>query len=258
MEKLKELIKKLFGTTEGMDQLEALVEELMDTSAEERAAQYKKENAKLREQRRNLRAEIDELQAGGDAGNGRKGPDFVKLRELEEKVESLEAENQTLKHGLEKEQKAKETTLNQLTSERDTAKTKLNEYVLNAELAKLANEHKVFPELLDTFTNELMRAGAKLESGDDAKDTKVMVGEKPITDFVKEFIGTAKGKYFIPHGGRVVNGVVIDSGGGGGGNDEEHFDPTSKNFSLSKQAELMRTNRTRYDELAAKYHKQKK
>ena len=80
---------------------------------------------------------------------------------------------------------------------------------------------------------------------------KAMVGDKKVTDFVKEWAVSEVGKHFVVSGN---SGGGANGGGGDGMNSEaKYFDKKSPDYNLTEQARLAKTNIELYNRLKRQY-----
>jgi len=80
---------------------------------------------------------------------------------------------------------------------------------------------------------------------------KAMVGDKKVTDFVKEWAASEVGKHFVVSGN---SGGGANGGGGDGMNSEaKYFDKKSPDYNLTEQARLAKTNIELYNRLKRQY-----
>lgn len=251
MEKLRELLEKFKAGEASAEDIESAVEERVGQATEK----LKGENYKLREERRELRGQLDG--AGDDDGKRKSGGVSSKAYyELEDKFEQLQGELDATKRELEKTQKARSRDVEQLSAERDNAAQQLDNYVIDQELGKAGQKLGIYPQLLDTFSSDVRRAGAQLERTDEG-GVAVKVGDKPLEEFVEEWKGSEKAKFFIPASGSTHGAPSRNGGGSGGGGEEgeEFFDRESGKFNITEQAKIAREDPDRYKRLKEKHTK---
>lgn len=143
--------------------------------------------------------------------------------------------------------KAKEEHALEIKKLQDDKASVEQKYVSNKKTGELARELagiKVIPELLDVAITSLVDK-VSLD-----KEEKVIAGDKPVADFVKDWAQTPVGKHFIMNG---------NSGGGGEGGDDstnsnaKFFDKKHPEFSLTEQAKLANRNEAEYTALKKQY-----
>lgn len=133
-------------------------------------------------------------------------------------VAKLEEENDRLKGELTKAQKdakdaakAAETATKQLETESGFTTKLLTENALNTALAEAGVKE---PAMLKAV-KAMMVGTAQVVT--DGNDRVVKIGEKPLTDYIKEWAGTDEAKHFISAGNNNGGGAPGGKGASGGG-----------------------------------------
>lgn len=154
-----------------------------------------------------------------------------------DELENVKSENAKLNQVLglkNKEVEKLSTTLNELDTNLKTTKL---ENTLNEELSKLG---------LKPTSLRLVKAALKAEAKVD--DNGVLIGDKALNEYLSEWIKTEEGLDSIMPSGNAGSGA---SGGNNnsGVSEAKYFDRNSKEFNLTKQAEVYNVNPTLYNQL---------
>ena len=108
---------------------------------------------------------------------------------------------------------------------------------------KALSHAKVDPVMLELASQHIGGQSTLTKEG-------VFVGDKPIKEYLKDWLVTETGKRFL---------LVQHEGGGAGGSDnsgipeEDYYDRSSKNFNRTKQAHLARTSPELHAKLSKKH-----
>lgn len=164
--------------------------------------------------------------------------DKLKKQQMEEEGE--------YKKLYETQKDAHQKEIKKYQSEIDTLKSSANGLTKELGVSNALSNITLIPELADVARKTIMS-----EAGVD-KDGNVVVGDKAVSEYVKEWAETPVGKHFI---------MNDNSGGGGpgGGDDtkfvteEKYFDPKSKEFNRTEQAKFTKANPEKAQEFRAKY-----
>lgn len=163
--------------------------------------------------------------------------------ELEDlKQKKLEADGEYKKmYEAQKESHAKEVA--KFKAENAELKTSLVDVKKVNALSNALADSNAIPELIPVAVTTL-----KDKVAVDDNDN-LLVGDKPVADFVKEWAASPVGKHFVKSG---------NSGGGaeGGAQDKtdaaaKFFDKSSKDYNLTEQAKINRVDPARYERLKA-------
>jgi len=173
--------------------------------------------------------------------------DSKTLKALQKKQD--EAENNYKKlYGQQTDQHKTDT--DKLTSERDTARKEVKTLKKTTKLQTALVEHHVDPVMMQAAEGMLLPEISLTDEGE------AMVGDKKVTEFIKSWAETDVGKRFVTDG---------NSGGGAGGdggrhpaNEAKYFDKASKEYNLTKQAAINKTNPALYQKLAKAAKSQQK
>lgn len=195
---------------------------------------------------------LNEIKTLRKKGDGLSEAELEALREKAKIADDLEKKQLEEKGEYEKllskvrDQHTKE--VEKLTAQLQGRDTTIHDLLVTGGLTSALSESNVNPALL--------KAAMKLLADDvqiveiDGKQV-ARVGDKTVTDFVKDWAASDVGKNFVLNGNSGGGG----SGGGGGGVDknEKYFDPNNAEYSLTKQAEVYKTDQKAYDSLSAKF-----
>jgi len=155
-----------------------------------------------------------------------------------DEVDNLKAENAKLNQTLglkSKEVEKLSTTLNELDTNLKTTKL---ENTLNEELSKLG-----LNPILSRYVKNDFKALSKIN-----EDGSISIADKPLKEYVSEWLNTDEGKAVSLPSGNV--GTSASGGSNNSGVSEaKYFDRNSKEFNLTKQAEVYHTNPTLYNQL---------
>ena len=136
-----------------------------------------------------------------DLRKGKGDPD--KLEKLERQLE----ENQTQLDTLKREKTTLETKLTKATETGAAAAKRADSLEVSTAMAKAMTENKIAPQFHEAV--QAMFAG-KASVKEVNGEYQVLVGDKPLSDTLKEFAGSDNGKHFV---------AAANNGGGGSGGD---------------------------------------
>jgi hypothetical protein len=170
--------------------------------------------------------------------------DSKAFAEFQKKSAEEKGEYKTLYEQLKSATDTEATTLKTKVSELESQITSMKK---TSAISKALSEKQVDPLLLDLAVNSVV--------GDAAIDDKgnVLVKGKPLKDFTESWANSEIGKRFIISGNSGGNGTGGD--GGGGDTFAKYFDPKSEHYSVTKQAELAKTNVAEYNRLSTQFKK---
>ena len=228
MDRLKELLKKLLGD-QYTDEVEQQVDEAVQEHVEDRVEE---ETEGLKRKRDQLLKQNKKLKEGSDNAG--------ELDELQERIDTLEGENQKLKRDykrLETTASKKEKELSeQLSSEQSAVSQMVVDRGLDQELRKAG-----VPDGLINGAKALLRGGVQVVSEGDER--KAMAGEKDLPSFVSEWAQSDEGKNYIK--------AAPNSGGGAGtaGSGTGGSAKSWKEMNLKERTELAKADPDRAREL---------
>lgn len=151
-------------------------------------------------------------------------------------------ENETLKASYDKLQKQYKIDTEKLSSELNSKNSHLNKVILEDGLSKTLLENGISKEYLKPAL-AMLKSEAKISD-----NFEVLIGDKPMNDFMKSWVTEGDGKLFVMKQPDVGGGAK--GGSTNGTNDvKKYFDSNSPEFSLTKQAEIFKTNPELYKQL---------
>lgn len=180
-----------------------------------------------------------------------------------EEVNKLKTENKALKEKKEGEETDVQKQLRVMKEQMEEERKK------NAKTIEFLDNHNKTLLVDDEITKSLLAAKVKDSLMNAARliikaDVSIVeeegkrvarIGDKTVAEHVAAWAETDEGKNFI---------LAPKNGGGGGGQGsgdgnpdliESYFDPKSKNYNVTQQVLLKKTNEVKYNELKAKYRK---
>jgi alanyl-tRNA synthetase len=120
---------------------------------------------------------------------------------------ALQTENEELKGKLAKVEKESKTQIEKLSSQLQEKDGAVSKYLVDSNLSDALAKVGVLPHFMDAAKSLLKsQATIKAENG----EYQALIGDKPITDAIKEWASSETGKYFVK--------APDNSGGGGQGN----------------------------------------
>lgn len=185
---------------------------------------------------------LKELKDARKASSQFEGLDLAALKtaadELSKlKADKLEADGE-YKKMYEQQKSDHSTMLEKLSGANKELTNKLIDTTKANALTNALVGNNVIPELVDVAMRTLKD---QVAVGDDGIP---VVGDKAVSDFVKDWAASPVGKHFVKSG---------NSGGGGNGNDggsvdsnAKYFDKKSPDYNLTKQAQLATADPTAY------------
>lgn len=126
-------------------------------------------------------------------------------------------------------------------------RSKFEAMVVDGGLSDALDKANVSPALKKAAL-ALLKAEHSVDLSDDGKAT---VNGKALADFVGEWAKSDTGKAFVLNGGSGGGAGGSGGGNGGGGGEANPWDPKSRN--LTRQGELLRTDRAKAVQMAAQH-----
>jgi len=171
--------------------------------------------------------------------------DSETLAELLKKGDEEKGEYKKLYEGL---QTTYQTETTALKGEVEKVKGEMSTLTKRNELAKALGNKKVDPLMLDMAISAILPKTAIDDKG------VVMIDGKTPEAFTTDWVGTDLGKRFVISGNS-GGGADGDGDAGGSGGFAKFFDPKSKQYSITEQAKIAKTNLPEYTRLKAIYKK---
>jgi hypothetical protein len=200
-----------------------------------------------------LQSEIEELKIGNEALVAKNKEVLAEKRKLQAKYQEVDVdsyhklleENESLKATLEKTQKQYKQDTEKLSNELSSKDTYLTKTILEEGLSKALLEAGVDKQFLKASL-AMLKNDAKVVNKDG--EYKAIIGDKDIAEFLPKWMET-EGKIFTLKSPDV--GAGSNGGSSGGGSDiKKYFDRNNSEFSLTKQAEILKTNPDLYKQLS--------
>jgi hypothetical protein len=199
-----------------------------------------------------LQAQLQEARASIDALNVKNKDLITEKRKLQSKVQEVDLEhynkiideNEFLKGEHSKIKKQYETDTKKLSEDLAKKDSFLSKTILTDGLSKSLLASGVDKQFLPAALAMLEKQAKVVQDGD---NYSAFIGDKSSTDFVVEWMN-GEGKIFTmkaPDTGAGARG----GNGGGSSDDRKYFDKTNVDFSLTKQAEIFKTNPELYKTL---------
>ena len=191
------------------DELQAKIQEAVDKATEGLSAKN-----------RELLGEVKKLKKGGEV-------DPAEIERLEAQVESLTAERTALTKNVKELTKQVENVTNSLTAESKFTHRLLVENGLSAELAKAGVTNQAHLKA----AMALLKEQVQIVTEGDTRQAKA--GDKPLSDFVKEWTAGDDGKHFVTAAANTGGGATGGNGGAGAAKTMtrtsfEQLDPAAK------------------------------
>ena len=171
-------------------------------------------------------------------------PDIEKLKaeaaEYHKLKTAAEEEKGEYKKLYEKQLKTASELEKQVHAVKADHRTLIKKTAITGALSKVG----VMPEMVDIAVTSFL-GDAKLD------EDSVLVKDKPLKDFVKEWVKSDVGQRFIPNGN---SGGGANGGAGDGESDNvKFFDKKSKHYSLTEQAKLAKKDPKLFATLKERY-----
>lgn len=172
--------------------------------------------------------------------------DIDELTKAKEELETIRTKKQEeegeYKKLYTKAQKDKEKEISDLTKKLESANEGTKSLRKETQITSALSKANIMPEMMDA---------AKLIVGADVALTDenvAMVGDKTVEAFVADWTATEVGKRFVSEGNK---GGGARGPGQKGDPEALFFDPNSKEFNMSKQADIANKDNARYEKLKA-------
>lgn len=190
----------------------------------------------------------------------KKYPEEDEFLELQEKAqladqyerEQLESKGQ-YDEIISKTKKQYEDKIKEMKESLEAKDQLIKKHVIESKLAEALAEVKCKPSMLKAAVRLLTDDIQVVENGD---QIETMVGALSISEHIKQWSQTPEGKEFVlaPEntGGGVSGGVNGQSSGDVSGVDK-YFNPSSPEYNITKQFELMKSDPEQYNQLKQRY-----
>lgn len=197
-----------------------------------------------------LLAELEDMKGAVEALTAKNKELITEKRKLQSKVQDVDVEAynkaldelDSLKASYDKLQKQYKIDTEKLSSELNSKNSHLNKVILEDGLSKTLLENGISKEYLKPAL-AMLKSEAKISD-----NFEVLIGDKPMNDFMKSWVTEGDGKLFVMKQPDVGGGAK--GGSTNGTNDaKKYFDSNSPEFSLTKQAEIFKTNPELYKQL---------
>lgn len=182
----------------------AILDKAVADALAEQAETHEQEIAGLKANRDRLKKDLDK------ARKGEGGDNSAEVERLEGELAKAQADLTKANNDLKKANKTVET----LTGERDGLNKNLSNLLIDQGLTAALTEAKVDTKFLPAVKAML---SPKVSLNGDGDDRRAVVGDKSLSDFVKEWSQGDEGKAYVSAAGNSGGGAGGSQGGGQGG-----------------------------------------
>lgn len=200
-----------------------------------------------------LQAELEEAKGAIEALSNKNKELLNEKRKLKATYESVDVEQyhktldevESLKSTLEKTEREYKSSIDKLSSELEAKDKYLQKTILEDGLTKALLENGINKAYLKPAL-AMLKSEAQIKQNGDTYEA--LIGDKALNEFLPSWVNEGDGKLFITKTPDVGGG----SRGGatsGASDEKKYFDPSNKEFNLTKQAEILKTNPELYKQL---------